>query len=89
MACGLVVLASDLPANRQWLSSEPACLLNGNDPAALGNALGNALHALWLDDARAQRIGEANHARMAAEGSRAVQMDRMLAHYQRLLAAQR
>ena len=89
MACGLVVLASDLPANRQWLSSEPACLLNGNDPAALGNALGNALHALWLDDARAQRIGEANHARMAAEGSRAVQMDHMLAHYQRLLEVRR
>ena len=89
MACGLAVVASDLPANRQWLGSEPACLIDGADPAALADVLANALHALWHDDANAQRIGAANHARMAAEGSRALQMDRMLAHYKRLLAAPR
>ncbi|MDP1901627.1 MAG: glycosyltransferase [Rubrivivax sp.] len=86
MACGLAVVASDLPANRHWLGSEPDLLLTGDSDATLARALADALERLWHDDARAQRVGQANHARMRAEGSREVQMDRMFAQYQRLLA---
>ncbi len=86
MACGLAVVASDLPANRAWLGDEPGLLLAGEDDAALARALAETLEALWHDDARAERIGQANHARMRAEGSRAAQMDLMAAQYQRLLA---
>jgi glycosyltransferase involved in cell wall biosynthesis len=86
MACGLAVVSSDLPANRQWLGDEAELLLAGEDDAALVRALAGTLEGLWCDDARAQRIGQANHARMRAEGSRALQMDRMFAQYQRLLA---
>jgi glycosyltransferase involved in cell wall biosynthesis len=93
MACGLAVVASDLPANRQWLSARPDLLLaDASAPApapALAEALAHALHALWRDDAAAHQLGAAHHARMAAEGSRAVQMDRMAAAYQTLLAAPR
>ena len=86
MACGLAVVASDLPANRHWLGGEPGLLLAGQDEAALARSLADTLEGLWHDDARAQRLGAANHARMRAEGSRALQMDRMAAQYRRLLA---
>jgi glycosyltransferase involved in cell wall biosynthesis len=83
MACGLAVVASDLPANRQWLGDEPALLLPAAD---LPEALAGALQRLWQDDAWAQRIGTAHQQRMRREGSRQVQMDRMAAAYEELLA---
>jgi glycosyltransferase involved in cell wall biosynthesis len=85
MACGLPVVASDLPANRAWLSDAPDLLLRG-DGTALVEGLAAALQGLWQDDARAARIGERNHALMREQGSRAVQMDRMLLAYERLAA---
>ncbi len=89
MACGLAVVASDLPANRQWLSVRPDLLLADAPAPALAEALAHALQSLWHDDAAALQLGAAHHARMAAKGSRAVQMDRMAAAYRDLLAAPR
>jgi glycosyltransferase involved in cell wall biosynthesis len=85
MACGLPVVASDLPANRAWLSDAPDLLLRG-DGVALVEGLAAALQGLCQDDERAARIGEGNHALMREQGSRAVQMDRMLLAYERLAA---
>jgi glycosyltransferase involved in cell wall biosynthesis len=85
MACGLAVVASDLPANRAWLSSASDLLLAG-DGTALAEGLADALQRLWKDDARAERLGARNHQLMREHGSRAVQMDRMRLAYDRLAA---
>ncbi len=78
MACGLPVLATDLPANRQWL--DPALLVPVHDADALAAAL------LRLHDqpqlARAQ--GERNRQRVLAGASQRAQMDRMAALYESL-----
>lgn len=81
MACGLAVVASDLPANRQWLA--PQCLV----PAGDARALAEQLVALVEDDALAQARGRQNAERIARDGDRAVQMDRMHLLYQQLLRA--
>lgn len=82
MACGLPVVASDLPANRQWLDTDEDALV----PAGDVQALAATLQAWREDDFRARRIGEANRRRMEAEGARAVQMDAMSVLYERLLS---
>ena len=81
MACGLAVIASDLPANRQWLDEGQGVLV------AAGNAstLAAVLDTLCVDDAHTQRIGRANHERMRRDGARSVQMDTMAALYEELL----
>ncbi|MGE4377590.1 MAG: glycosyltransferase [Burkholderiaceae bacterium] len=83
MACGLAVIASDLPANRDWLPAE--ALVPAGDAAALTQR--------WLaclqDDAQAQQLGAHNAARIARDGDRRVQMDAMDALYRRLLAGER
>jgi glycosyltransferase involved in cell wall biosynthesis/GT2 family glycosyltransferase len=80
MACGLALLASDLPANREWLP--PEALVAAGDEAALA--------ARWLallqDDALAAALGARNAARIDHDGDRRVQMDAMHAAYLRLLA---
>lgn len=82
MACGVPVVASDLPANRQWLTAEPRLLVDGDDPGDIARAL----HLLAQDDALAQRVAGVQLQRMQTEGSRAAQMDRMDALYRELLA---
>jgi glycosyltransferase involved in cell wall biosynthesis len=79
MACGLAVLASDLPANRQWLPAE--ALVPVDDlPATVAR-----LARLQQDDAATERLGAQNAERMRREGSRDAQMDRAHALYLRLL----
>jgi len=80
MACGLPVIASDLPANRDWLD---AALL-----VPVGDA--GALAARWLallnDDALAAAQGARNAERIARDGDRRVQMDVADRLYRGLLA---
>ena len=82
MACGLAVVASDLPANRQWL--DPQWLVPAGDAAALADKL----QTLVINDAMAQQAGEHNAARIAQDGDRAVQMDRMHMLYQQIARGQ-
>jgi glycosyltransferase involved in cell wall biosynthesis len=86
MACGLPVLASDLPANREWLGDNDGLWVPaaGSDADAAA-ALAAALQALWHDDPRAQRLGQRNLARIQHDGRRDAQMDAMAAWYKRLL----
>lgn len=78
MACGLPVVASDLPANRQWLGAE--MLVAPRDAGAVAAAL----ERLARDPAEAEAIGVRNLERMQRDGSRAAQMDRMDALYESL-----
>lgn len=80
MACGLAVLATDLPANREWLP--PEALLPAGDVAALAARW----QALLQDDTACARQGARNAQRIAQHGDRAAQMDAMDAAYRRLLA---
>jgi glycosyltransferase involved in cell wall biosynthesis len=79
MACGLGVIASDLPANRDWLPTD--ALVPAGDAAALARVWLDALQ----DDARTAAWGARNAERMALEGDRRVQMDAIDAAYRRLL----
>lgn len=81
MASGLAVIASDLPANRQWLP--PEALVSVDDV----DALARRWRALVDDEALARAQGAAYSQRMQTEGARAVQMDRVDALYQELLAS--
>jgi glycosyltransferase involved in cell wall biosynthesis len=81
MACALAVVASDLPANRQWLGDDAPMLVAPRDACALGEAL----DMLCRNDAMALQRGQRNLALMRREGARAVQMDAMAALYAGLL----
>jgi glycosyltransferase involved in cell wall biosynthesis len=97
MACGLPVLASDLPANREWLGDNdglwvPAGAASHAAPDAdnaAAAALAGALQALQRDDARARRLGQRNLERIQRDGRRETQMDSMAALYRQLLGARR
>lgn len=78
MACGLPVIASDLPANRQWLP--PEALVPADDAAALAQALQRLLD----DPTAAAAQGRRNRAVVEARASRGAQMDRMAALYRAL-----
>jgi glycosyltransferase involved in cell wall biosynthesis len=78
MACALPVVASDLPANRQWI--EPEGLVPVGDAAALARALQRLLDA--PETAAAQ--GRRNRALVEARASRRQQMDRMAVLYREL-----
>lgn len=79
MACGLAVVASDLPANRQWIT--PELLV----PAGDAPALAQVLLRLASDDAQARQAGERNAERIALDGDRKAQMERMDRLYRELL----
>jgi glycosyltransferase involved in cell wall biosynthesis len=83
MACGLAVVASDLPANREWLTGADDLLVSAGDAAALARAL----QVLLQDDARAQQLGAINFERIQRDGQRAAQMDAMAGLYRELLAS--
>lgn len=85
MAAGLPVVVSDLPANRQWVDASGGCLV----PTGQVEPLARALRALLRDPLRAQQMGRRNRARVEAEASRRVQMDRMDALYREVLGVGR
>lgn len=79
MACGLAVVASDLPANRQWIA--PDLLV----PAGDARALAEALQQLASDEARMRQIGAHNAERIALDGDRKAQMDHIDRLYRQLM----
>jgi glycosyltransferase involved in cell wall biosynthesis len=81
MACGVAVVASDLPANRQWVTPEGGRLVAPRDAAALAQAL----LALWRDPARLTAMGAFNREQVLHRASRKQQMDRMFDLYEKLL----
>lgn len=80
MACGLPVVASDLPANRQWIAADSGLIVPARDASALAAAL-LRLHD-EPDFARAQ--GRRNRELALQRASRRVQMDRMAGLYESL-----
>ncbi len=80
MACGLAVVASDLAANRQWI--DPDLLV----PAGDARTLADVLQKLAGDEIRMRQAGERNAERIALEGDRKAQMDRVDRLYRQLLA---
>jgi glycosyltransferase involved in cell wall biosynthesis len=81
MACGLPIIASDLPANRQWLDARGGWLVPAGDVAALGRVLLQAFD----QQAQASSMGAHNRALIEQEASRRGQMDAMWRLYQKLL----
>lgn len=81
MACGLPIIASDLPANRQWIDAQGGWIVTVRDVDALTQAL------LQAHDhpAQAAQMGQHNHARIERDASRRGQMDAMWRLYQRVL----
>ena len=81
MACGLPVLASDLPANRQWIDAQGGWVVPVRDAQAVCDAL------LQAHDHPAQsaQMGLHNRERIERDASRRGQMDAMWRLYQKLL----
>jgi len=79
MACGLAVVASDLPANRQWIA--PELLV----PVGDAQALAQVLQRLATDDVHARQAGERNAERIVLDGDRKAQMDHVDRLYGELL----
>ncbi|MFN3617234.1 MAG: glycosyltransferase [Aquabacterium sp.] len=82
MACGLPIIASDLPANRQWITpGQGGWLVPARDETALLQALITA-----LDQAEVRlSMGQSNRERIERDASRRGQMDAMWRLYQGLL----
>jgi glycosyltransferase involved in cell wall biosynthesis len=81
MACALPVIASDLPANREWLAGQEELILPNVDKEPVAGLLAD----LWRDQEKAKALGVRNLDRMRRDGSRSAQMDRMAALYATLL----
>lgn len=79
MACGLAVVASDVDANRKWIT--PDLLVAPRD----AHALANTLESLGCNEARMQQAGARNAERIEQEGDRAQQMDHIDRLYRQLL----
>jgi len=81
MACGLPLIASDLPANRQWLDERGGWVVPVRDVDALTQALVQAHDQPQL----AAQMGAFNRDRIEREASRRGQMDAMWRLYLKLL----
>ena len=81
MACGLPIVASDLPANHQWVNERGGYIVPVGDVAAVTKAL------LAVHDAPelAREMGAFNRQHIEREASRRGQMDAMWRLYQKLL----
>ncbi|WP_028603061.1 glycosyltransferase [Ottowia thiooxydans] len=80
MACGLAVIASDLPANRDWLDASALV------PAGDVGRLAERWLALMQDGEHAAELGLRNAERIAFEGDRRTQMNAVDQLYRQLLA---
>lgn len=78
MACGVPVIASDLPANRPWIDDALRVA-----PRSV-QALSAALVRLVDDPSLARAQGEQNRQQVLQRGSRRAQMDRMAVLYESL-----
>ncbi len=81
MACGLPIIASDLPANRQWIDTRGGWITPLRDVQAITQAL---LQAHDLPD-QARAMGLQNRECIEREASRRGQMDRMWQLYTQVL----
>ncbi len=81
MACGLPVIATDLPANRQWINDEGGWIVPVRDV----NALTQALVSAYDHPGQAAQMGVHNRALIEREASRRGQMDAMWQLYLKLL----
>lgn len=80
MACGLPVITSDLPANRQWVTPHSGHVVSVGDVDALAAAM-----CTEFDDASVRKQeGVFNRARIEKLGSTRQQMDRMAELYRGL-----
>jgi glycosyltransferase involved in cell wall biosynthesis len=88
MACGMAMLVSDLPANRQWVNDQGGRLVDAS-LAVSGNArITQALLQLVRAGATTLNgMGSHNRALIEERASRRVEMDKMWSLYQRCLAA--
>lgn len=78
MASGLAVVATRLQANAHWIDGQ--WLVPPRDP----HALADLLEKLITTDGLAEQVGMQNASRIASDGDRSVQMNRMHALYQQL-----
>jgi glycosyltransferase involved in cell wall biosynthesis len=81
MACGLPIIASDLPANRQWIDERGGWITPVRDVAAVTDALVSAHD----HPQQAQAMGLHNRDRIEREASRRGQMDRMWQLYAQMI----
>jgi glycosyltransferase involved in cell wall biosynthesis len=84
MACGMALLVSDLPANRQWVDPRGGVVVPVSDGAALARAMADLAQRSPADLAA---MGAHNRAEALARASRRAQMDLMYSLYQQWLAA--
>lgn len=81
MACGLPIIASDLPANRQWIDDKGGWIVPVRDVDAVTQALVTA----YDHPMQAAQMGLHNRERIERDASRRGQMDAMWRLYQKLL----
>ena len=82
MACGLALVASDLPANRQWITPQGGRLVPAGDAAALADAIAQLR---TQPPAALDAMGRHNRGVVLQRAARKDHMDRMYALYLRLL----
>ncbi|WP_374319556.1 glycosyltransferase [Aquabacterium sp.] len=82
MACGLPIIATDLPANRQWVDAGKGGWLV---PVRDVDALTQSLLQAFDHPEQLQQMGAYNRERIEREASRRGQMDAMWRMYQKLL----
>jgi glycosyltransferase involved in cell wall biosynthesis len=80
MACGLALVVSDLPANRQWIDDAGGMLVAPRNE----HRLADALSRLYDNPSEVEAMGQRNRERVSELASRRRQFDRMAALYETL-----
>ncbi|RZI81913.1 MAG: glycosyltransferase [Rubrivivax sp.] len=81
MACGLAIIATDLPANRQWIGERGGWIVPVRDV----DAVAHALLAAYDQPEHVAQMGAHNRDLIEREASRRGQMDAMWRLYEKLL----